>query len=83
MMQNVRRPTAMLMSTGLVGESLRDGRELILQHAETGSIFGTVRPALLHDLQERTNWFQFKSILCSHQNSHRKFLLHKLWVSPE
>ena len=36
----------------LVGESLSDGRELIFQNAETGSIFGTVWPALFHDLKQ-------------------------------
>jgi hypothetical protein len=40
------------MSRCLVGESLRHGRQLVLEDAEAGSVFWTVRPALFHDLEE-------------------------------
>lgn len=35
----------------LVGEALSDSRQLIFQQTEARTIFGPMRPALLHDLK--------------------------------
>ena len=71
----------------LIGESLGDGSQLILQYSESGTVLGTVGPALLHDLKQGKSNVKIKCIYCSNYLSpnslHHKFPLRTLWASRE
>lgn len=41
---------ALVAKARLVGQALRDGRQLVLQQTEARPVLGAVRPALLHDI---------------------------------